>query len=151
MACHGDRGQGLTDEWREAWGEDSYCWRSKCHAANHPPQGFDLPRTIGPVLGMGSLLAYPTALDLFQKIRDTMPWWNPGSLTEMQSLELTAYLLRQRGELPPGLSLDPGNAAVVQLHLQPAGRGNERQLALGLGGFLAVAALAVAIRRRPPN
>jgi hypothetical protein len=29
MACHGDQGQGLTDEWREAWDGDSYCWESK--------------------------------------------------------------------------------------------------------------------------
>jgi len=151
MACHGDRGQGLTDEWREAWGDDSYCWESKCHAANHPPQGFALPHTIGPVLGAGSLLAYPTALDLFQKIRETMPWWNPGSLTDEQSLQLTAYLLRERAEMPPGLMLDTGNAAVVQLHLQPTPRGNEQQLALGLGGLLAVAGLAVALRRRPPH
>jgi len=149
MACHGDRGQGLTDEWREAWGGDSYCWESRCHAANHPPQGFDLPRTIGPVLGAGSLLAYPTALDLLHKIRETMPWWNPGSLTDEQALGLTAYLLHERGELPAGLTLDAGNAAVVQLHLRPAPRGNERQLAFGLGGLLAVAGLAIAFGRRP--
>src|SRR3972149_2738493 len=38
LACHGDRGQGLTDEWRDAWGEDRNCGASKAHAANQPPQ-----------------------------------------------------------------------------------------------------------------
>lgn len=44
LTCHGDRGQGLTDEWREVFGENANCWTSKCHAANHPPQGFFIPR-----------------------------------------------------------------------------------------------------------
>ena len=39
--CHGNRGQGLTDEWRATWAPaDQNCWQSKCHAANHPPEGF---------------------------------------------------------------------------------------------------------------
>ena len=34
--CHGNRGQGLTDEWRAEWDpEDQNCWQSKCHAPNH--------------------------------------------------------------------------------------------------------------------
>jgi hypothetical protein len=28
MACHGDRGQGLTNEWRAVYGEDQNCWAS---------------------------------------------------------------------------------------------------------------------------
>ena len=31
MACHGDYGQGLTDEWRNSFGEDRNCWESGCH------------------------------------------------------------------------------------------------------------------------
>lgn len=45
MACHGDKGQGLTEEWRAAWGEkEQNCWQSKCHAGNHPPEGFSTLR-----------------------------------------------------------------------------------------------------------
>src|SRR6266542_3960703 len=44
MACHGDGGQGLTDEWRDAFGvEDRNCWKSGCHGAHHPPWGFLIP------------------------------------------------------------------------------------------------------------
>ncbi len=52
MACHGSQGQGLTDEWRQAaFGEDNNCWASKCHASNHPPQGFEFPRIVPALVG----------------------------------------------------------------------------------------------------
>jgi hypothetical protein len=41
---HGNRGQRLTDQWRTTWASaDQNFWQSKCHAANHPPEGFILP------------------------------------------------------------------------------------------------------------
>lgn len=115
LACHGDWGQGLTDAWREEWDEDSNCWQSRCHAPNHPPQGFQLPTSVPAVLGPGSLIRFNTAAELQQSISDTMPWWNPGSLTEEQSWQLTAYLMRVRGELNDQVTLDDGNAAVYKL------------------------------------
>jgi len=119
LACHGDWGQGLTDEWRETWGEDQNCWQSKCHASNHPVEGFELPKTIPPVLGQGSLARYRTGEELQANISLTMPWWNPGSLTEEQSWAVTAYLMNKRGELSPNLPLERGTASVIRLH-QPA-------------------------------
>ena len=48
-ACHGDLGQGLTDEWRATWNpSDQNCWQSKCHGLNRPSDGFDLPRYVPP-------------------------------------------------------------------------------------------------------
>lgn len=144
MACHGDQGQGLTVEWRMAWGEDYNCWKSKCHAANHPPEGFDLPRTSPPVLGLGSLASYTTAMDLFEKVQRTMPWWNPGTLSPTQAWNLTAYLLRSRGELPDGVELTTATAGVVRLHGQVQPRGLERTLAVVAAGALLLGALALA-------
>jgi len=75
MACHGDLGQGLTDEWREVWGEDSNCWKSKCHASNHPPQGFIIEKTCCPeVLGPEPLQGFDNALELFTYNSESMPW-----------------------------------------------------------------------------
>jgi hypothetical protein len=34
-ACHGDRGQGLTDEYRSLYVEDANCWARGCHAGHH--------------------------------------------------------------------------------------------------------------------
>jgi hypothetical protein len=95
-------------------------------------------------MGAGTLLNYPTAWELYRKVHETMPWWNPGSLSETQAWGLTAYLLRRRGELPAGLVLDAGSAHVVRLQVKPEPRGNEHGLAIGLIGSLTVAALAAA-------
>src|SRR5262245_10545474 len=39
MACHGDKGQGLTTEWRAQWDvEHQNCAKSTCHGARHPPE-----------------------------------------------------------------------------------------------------------------
>ena len=140
MACHGDRGQGLTEEWRLVWGEDFNCWKSKCHAPNHPPYGFDLPHTTPAIIGPGALLAYSNAAELHAKIANTMPWWNPKSLSTEQRWQLTAYLLRQRGKLPQGITLDDGTAPIIKLHAVPAPRIDERPAVLVLVLLLIIAA-----------
>jgi mono/diheme cytochrome c family protein len=148
MACHGDRGQGLTDEWRAEWGEDENCWKSRCHAANHPVEGFELPRNSPAVLGAGTLLSYSTAWDLYTRIAETMPWWNPGSLSEEQAWGITAHLIRTRNELPAGIVLNPARAPVIRLHQSPPPRIDERPGVLALAGLLAVAAAALSRGRR---
>lgn len=98
MACHGDRGQGLTDEWRSAWAPgDQNCWQSRCHAANHPPQGFDLPHFAPPVIGAGTLARFETAGNLNEFICERMPWQAPSTLDERECWQLTAFLLRANG------------------------------------------------------
>ena len=112
MACHGDRGQGLTTEWRSAWSVgDQNCWQSKCHAANHPPEGFRLPTTVPPVIGKGILDRYQTAGNLHIYISTRMPWHMPGSLKDDQYWQLTAFLARANDLLPGDVSLTPANAA----------------------------------------
>ncbi len=119
MTCHGDRGQGLTQEWIDAWhlDEKDGCWQSKCHAANHPPEGFVLPKTIPAVTGPLIKARFATGLDLHNYIREKMPWQAPGTLTEEQYWQLTAYVLRLNG-------LDPGNTPLnettaTQIRLRP--------------------------------
>jgi mono/diheme cytochrome c family protein len=148
MACHADQGQGLTDEWRAEWGEDSNCWKSRCHAANHPPEGFEFPRNSPAVLGAGTLLSYATAWDLYTRIADTMPWWNPQSLSDEQAWGITAYLMRSRDELPAGVVLNAARAPVIRLHQIAPPRVDERPGALALAALLAVAAAALSRRRR---
>ena len=96
--CHGDIGQGLTDEWRATWAPgDQNCWQSKCHASNHPPDGFVLPRFVPPVMGPSGLAQFDEAADLFEFIRSEMPMHNPGSLTDEEYWQLTAYLFQENG------------------------------------------------------
>jgi hypothetical protein len=112
--CHGDRGQGLTDEFRATWApKDQNCWQSKCHASNHPPDGFDLPRYVPAVIGPAALPTLNSPDDLHAFIQRYMPWHNPGALTDEEYWQLTAFLLRENSlaieetkskqeEFPPG-------------------------------------------------
>jgi len=145
MACHGDRGQGLTDEWRDAWGEDKSCWASKCHAANHPPQGFELPKTVPAILGPGTMARFEDARALHEYIADTMPWWSPGSLTPQQGLGVTAYLLQERDALPPGTALSEANLSAFDPLHQVRQRRFERPAVLAGFGLLVISGSALAV------
>ena len=117
MACHGDRGQGLTDDWRRTgFGEDQNCWQSKCHAANHPPEGFLLVRYVPPAIGPTTLKRFTTAQDLHDYLLARMPWWKPGSLTSDEAWQLTAFLLARGRLLPAQRRLRPPPG---RLHLRP--------------------------------
>jgi mono/diheme cytochrome c family protein len=115
--CHGDRGQGLTDEWRAEWApEDQNCWQSKCHASNHPPEGFVLPRQVPALMGVNTLKAHETVLDLHNYIRSRMPWHDPGNLQAWEYWQVTAFLIRERGLASGDLPLGEAEAANLLLH-----------------------------------
>ena len=149
MACHGNWGQGLTDEWRATGfgGDDQYCWQSRCHASNHPPQGFILPETIPPLLGTGSLSRISTAFELYNVIFTTMPWWNPGSLSSEDAWAISAYLLRARGELPDGVTLTAANAPIYRLHASPPAVVDERPGVIGLALSFLVVMIALIFKK----
>jgi hypothetical protein len=113
MPCHGDRGQGLTDEWREVWVEDHQnCWGRGCHAGRSDMDAFPLPRFVPPVIGPPQALgAFQTADDLFAFLRETQPPQRPGALSDAAYWDLTAFLLYENGRLAPGIQIGPEAAA----------------------------------------
>ncbi len=97
-ACHGDVGQGLTEQWLLTWNpKDQNCWQSKCHASNHPSEGFDLPHYVPPIAGPNIRYLFQTALELHDYIKAEMPWQNKGSLTNEEYWQVTAYVLQMNG------------------------------------------------------
>ncbi len=119
MVCHGDRGQGLTDEWREALDPpDQNCWQSRCHASNHPVGGFVFPKYVPPVVGTHMAARFATGLDLYQYIKTRMPWQWPGTRSEEEYWQLTAHLLRWNGVDPGKQPLTPERAAELWLNPQ---------------------------------
>lgn len=152
MACHGDRGQGLTDEWREGgFGEDSNCWQSDCHGNNHPREGFGLVKTIPPVFGPGTFTRFKNGQELHDYLVKTMPWWNPGYLQAQEYWEVTAYLMRQRGILPKGVELNEGNARVFLIRPVTALPKDSRPMALLFAGLLVLAAGAIVVHNKLPR
>lgn len=116
LPCHGDRGQGLTDEFRETYPpEEKYCWESGCHGARPYENGFALPMKIPGLIGETTLAKFADAAQLNAYTRATMPFWKPGSLTEEESWRVTAFLLRQNGLWDGKTELNASNAAQVKI------------------------------------
>lgn len=117
LPCHGDVGQGLTDEFRAAYPpEDQYCWERGCHGENPYESGFKLPQTIPAVVGPGALDKYANAAQLNSYIRAAMPYWKPGSLTEDEAWKVTAFLMRENGLWDAREEINASNADLIPVH-----------------------------------
>jgi hypothetical protein len=165
MVCHGDLGQGLTDEWRGVLDpEDQNCWQSGCHHTRHPPGGFIFPKYVPPVAGPDVLSHYPTALHLHDYVQARMPWQARGTRSEDEYWQLTAFLLRLNGVDPGAEDLNPARAAAIVLNPElvvpatpeptpaPAGLPGLVEpglvwLGLGAGGFVLLWGVILLVRR----
>jgi mono/diheme cytochrome c family protein len=115
--CHGDHGQGLTEEWRATWPKGKQnCWQSRCHAGNHPPDGFSFPKEVPPLVGQTALTKFSSAGDLYNYTRATMPYWSPTLLSDEEYEAITSFLVEanyaEHGLSPVSLS---SNFAAVPL------------------------------------
>jgi cytochrome c len=101
MPCHGDRGQGLTDEWREVWDEDHRnCWGRGCHSGRAGEEGFPIPHFVPAVSGSPQAIAgFETENSLFEYLLQAHPPQRPGALVEEECWALTAFLLHENGRL----------------------------------------------------
>ena len=116
LPCHGERGQGLTDEFRETYPpEEQYCWERGCHGERPYEFGFTLPMQIPAIIGPEAALSkFATAARLNAYIMAAMPYWKPGSLTEEEGWLVTAFILRENG-IQFNKNLDTSNAEEVLL------------------------------------
>lgn len=108
MPCHGDQGQGLTDEFRlrQYPPEDTNCWKSGCHGERPYENGFKLPKTVPALIGTNTLTRFATARQMYDFMRTAMPFSKPGSLSPEQYLQVLAYLLEQNHLVPAGARLE---------------------------------------------
>jgi len=114
LPCHGDRGQGLTEEFKQTYPvEDRNCWNSGCHGKRPYENGFTLPMKIPAIIGAGTLQKFSNALVLRSYIFATMPYWKPASLTEEQSWQVTAFLLRENNLRTANEDLTASNADLI--------------------------------------
>ncbi len=144
LPCHGDKGQGLTDEWRTVYGpEEMNCWQSGCHGKRHPPEGFELPHIVPPVLGATALGRFNNAEELHHVIATSMPWYRPSYMTAEQSWQVTAYLLRQQGIMPPNVTLNEGNTPIFRLRTQAPAVEEERPVTAAIIGLLVVGVVGI--------
>ena len=116
LPCHGDRGQGLTLEFRETYpSEEVDCWQSGCHGKSPYENGFALPMSIPAVIGENTLQKFSNAAMLQSYIFAAMPFWKPGSLTEEDAWKVTAFVLRENNLWSGAVALDASNAGEVAI------------------------------------
>lgn len=115
--CHGDKGQGLTLEWRQTWPkEDQNCSTPKCHGAQHPSDGFEIKDNYAPaIIGPGTLTRFQMAQDLFNFISTRMPMQAPGTLSQDDYWALTAFLLAAHGVPADEADLNAATASRISL------------------------------------
>lgn len=124
-ACHGASGQGLAEGRLSFAPADRYCER--CHhpynstlwdaTRINPGNSFYLGRPPA-IRGPGTLDELRDGGQLYAEVRRTMPHYRPGSLTDAQYLEVTAFLLALRGDMAPTETVTVAGAADVPLHPQ---------------------------------
>lgn len=96
--CHGDRGQGLTDEWRAQYPpEEEYCWASGCHGDQPYRQEFALPTAVPAIIGDSVLQKFQTIDGVYRYVSTTMPYFFPGELTQEEYLAILAHIARENG------------------------------------------------------
>jgi hypothetical protein len=94
------------------------------------------------------LIRFKNAKDLQLYIMETMPWWNPGSLSDEQAWDTTAYLLKARGALPDDVVLDESNSAVFPVHQSAPAPNADRPALLIFAGLLGFSAFILIIYRK---
>lgn len=107
--CHGDVGQGLTDEWRDVWEEDHRnCWASGCHGGRAGDEGFPVPHIIPAVIGAPPIWGTSRPAKICTSIysRPTRRS-GPGVLSDADYHNVTALLWQDSGRTDPEPTLSP--------------------------------------------
>lgn len=155
MSCHGDKGQGLTEDWANSFPpEEKNCWDSGCHAEDAPENSFILPQTGIPALaGAGALARFSNTFELQTYIRGNMPFNRSGTLTEVEAWSLTAYILRMNGRELPDFTLDKTSGAAVSVHRKVTPPESQIPGGLVMIGILILAAIGLNIysQLNPPS
>ncbi len=117
MPCHGDLGQGLTDEFRLKWEPDHQnCWARGCHSGKYADDSFPVPTVVPPNVHPGLLDQY-TPDSLFEFLRTTHPPEAPGSLSDDEYRALVAILYHMNG-----VPLPAQDATATPVSLTPTPR-----------------------------
>ncbi|MCJ7433943.1 MAG: cytochrome b N-terminal domain-containing protein [Anaerolineales bacterium] len=145
MECHGDRGQGLTEEWRNSFALDQRdCWKSGCHGSDYPENSFEIPTAGAPALaGAGKLPRFSNAFELHNHIQKNMPFFPPGSLTPDEAWSLTAYVMRLNDRQLAGFTLNGINGSAIPVHREVSLPENEIPGSLILVGVLILAVIGL--------
>lgn len=93
MTCHGDVGQGLTDEFRAIWPkEEQNCWAHGCHGGRMDDEGFPIPTVVPPLVEDGKLSQFDSQQAFYDFLKSTHPPQDPGCLDDEQYQAIVKYV-----------------------------------------------------------
>ena len=93
MPCHGDVGQGLTDEFRGVWEPDHQnCWARGCHTGRKEDTGFPIPTVVPAIVIADKLAQFPSLQALADFLQATHPPQHPGILQADEYHAIAAYV-----------------------------------------------------------
>jgi hypothetical protein len=99
MTCHGDVGQGLTDDFRAIWPEDHQnCWAHGCHGGHNDDEGFPIPTVVPALVSEFRLAQFSSQQAFYDYLKSTHPPQDPGGLTdeEYQAIVRFVFSLNDR-------------------------------------------------------
>lgn len=158
MPCHGDKGQGLTDEWRAVWEPDHQdCWGYGCHAGKRIQDSFAIPTVVPPVVSSARLARFSSLQALYDYLRVTHPPQNPGWLEDEQYRAIALYVFSEndRPLAEPTLAAmviptPPGTPLPEAVPAEELSQQSNRSIYVGLGIILIVMLLwGIQKGRRP--
>jgi mono/diheme cytochrome c family protein len=105
MTCHGDRGQGLTDEFRGIWPPDHQnCWGRGCHSGRRGETGFPIPTVVPALVDGNHLTRFSSEQELADFLEATHPPQNPGILKKEEYQAIALFVFAMNGRLPVSIS-----------------------------------------------
>lgn len=155
MPCHGDKGQGLTDEWRAVWVPDHQdCWGKGCHAGERIEDSFTIPTVVPPIVSNAKLARFSSVHALYEYLKASHPPQNPGWLEDEQYQAIALYIFSENDrplvEDTPDPTITQSPAGVLLPETVPAEENSQQPntiVYVGLGIILVVV-LIRGIRKR---
>jgi len=92
MPCHGDVGQGLTDDFRALWEDHANCWDRGCHGNKREDEGFPIPTVIPAIVTADHLNQFASDEELFAFLKATHPPQYPGYLKDDEYHDIVKVL-----------------------------------------------------------
>lgn len=119
MPCHGDKGQGLTDEFRAAWDpEHQNCWTRGCHSGRYADDNFPIPTAVPSLIGDNHLMSFSSVQALADYLKATHPPQNPGLLDDAQYHAIASLLSDINGRPLAEVISEPAFTPTVGLAFQ---------------------------------
>ncbi len=116
MTCHGDGGQGLTDEFRGVWEpEHQNCWARGCHSGRPGDPGFPIPTIVPAVVSENHLARFSSQEELAAFLRATHPPQSPGILKSEEYQAIALFVFTMNGRAPGNISVTSTTASTPTL------------------------------------